>query len=66
MINKLSPAQSTLLDFVRGAAAIIVLSGHVFSRAQGDMSFGKTMPWQSFGVVIFFWMSGFLIAYHCS
>lgn len=65
MINKLSPAQSTLLDFVRGAAAIIVLSGHVFSRAQGDMSFGKTMPWQSFGVVIFFWMSGFLIAYHC-
>ncbi|STX68088.1 O-acetyltransferase [Legionella pneumophila] len=63
--NKLTLSQTTYINFLRGVSAIIVLAGHVFSSVPGNFSFGKELPFQSLAVSVFFWLSGFLIAYHC-
>lgn len=63
--RRLAPSQESFLDAVRGLAALTVLAGHTFSHVRGDFAFGKNWPWQSLAVVVFFWLSGFLIAYHC-
>lgn len=65
MINSLTIGQSTMLNAVRALAAFSVLVGHVLSGVVPVSWFGKTMPFQSFAVVVFFWLSGFLIAYQC-
>lgn len=64
MINRLSIGQSSMLDAIRALAAFVVLLGHTFSLVP-DTWFGGEMPFQSLAVVIFFWLSGFLIAYQC-
>src|SRR5579871_846039 len=56
---RLSVGQSTALNFVRGCAAQFVLVGHIASRT------GSQNPKffiQDFGVILFFLLSGFLIA----
>lgn len=65
MYNKLTTSQATYLNFLRGFSAIIVLAGHTLSRIPGVVSFGKQLPFQSLAVNVFFWLSGFLITYHC-
>ena len=64
-MRRLSATQSAVLDFIRGAAALVVLFGHVWGLVEGDFAFGKKHPWQSLAVTVFFWLSGFLIAYQC-
>jgi peptidoglycan/LPS O-acetylase OafA/YrhL len=61
---KLSQSQVAMLDFIRGLSALTVLFGHVISRTSWDTTFGKYYAWQSLAVVVFFWLSGFLIAYN--
>jgi peptidoglycan/LPS O-acetylase OafA/YrhL len=63
--RSLTSTQSAVLDFIRGAAALVVLFGHVWALVEGDFAFGKKHPWQSLAVAVFFWLSGFLIAYQC-
>jgi peptidoglycan/LPS O-acetylase OafA/YrhL len=63
--NRLSIGQSTMLDAIRALAAFVVLVGHTFSVVVPDSWFGNVMPFQSLAVVVFFWLSGFLIAYQC-
>lgn len=65
MINRLTAGQSTMLDAIRALAAFVVLVGHTFSLVVPDSWFGKVMPFQSLAVVVFFWLSGFLIVYQC-
>lgn len=64
-LNKLSSSQQIYLNFLRGISAIVVLCGHTFPAIPGEFTFGKTLPFQSLAVGVFFWLSGFLIAYHC-
>ncbi|MFO9010620.1 acyltransferase [Legionella pneumophila serogroup 1] len=65
MYNKLTASQAAYLNFLRGFSAIIVLAGHTLSGISGVISFGKQLPFQSLAVNAFFWLSGFLITYHC-
>lgn len=65
MTSKLTDGQSTILNAIRALAAFAVLVGHTLSGVQPVSWFGKTMPFQSFAVIVFFWLSGFLIVYHC-
>ena len=58
-ITKLSNGQVMFLDAVRGTAALVVLFGHIYSKIPGDFSFGKSLPWHSLAVVVFFF--GFLV-----
>ncbi|VVM73151.1 hypothetical protein PS664_01899 [Pseudomonas fluorescens] len=50
---------------MRAVAASVVLVGHTFSLVVPDSWYGKVMPFQSLAVVVFFWLSGFLIVYQC-
>ncbi len=61
-IPKLSKAQSIYLDFVRAAAAMIVLIGHAAIMFLDD---GNLRTWHLEGgaVLVFFMLSGFLISY---
>ena len=64
--SRLAPSQGSFLNFVRGCAALLVLFGHsVIDNFSPTVLFGVKYPWQSYGVVVFFWLSGFLIAYNC-
>lgn len=65
MTKNLTIGQSTMLNAIRALAAFSVLVGHTLSGVQPVSWFGKTMPFQSLAVVVFFWLSGFLITYHC-
>lgn len=65
MSNTLTIGQSTTLNAIRALAAFAVLVGHTLSGVQPISWFGNTMPFQSLAVVVFFWLSGFLITYHC-
>lgn len=56
----MTPAQASLLDSLRAAAAQIVLIGHIYSivlRPERTLGIGDL------GVVVFFVLSGFLIGY---
>ena len=64
-MRKLTPEQSVLLDAVRGLSAVAVLIGHALTMLPEPPAIGTTFPIQSYGVVLFFALSGFLIAYHC-
>ena len=65
MKRKLSPAQSLFLDLTRGLSALAVLFGHALSTLNTRPALGSQYPIQSYGVVIFFIISGFLIGYNC-
>ncbi|PYB84119.1 acyltransferase family protein [Pseudomonas soli] len=65
MSNTLTIGQSTTLNAIRALAAFAVLVGHTLSGVTPISWFGKIMPFQSLAVVVFFWLSGFLITYHC-
>jgi peptidoglycan/LPS O-acetylase OafA/YrhL len=64
-MNRLTPAQSILLDALRGLSALAVLLGHSLSSLPKPPAIGTTYPIQSYGVIVFFALSGFLIAYSC-
>lgn len=64
-MRKLSAEQSILLDAVRGLSALAVLVGHGLTMLPSPPAIGTILPIQSYGVVLFFALSGFLIAYHC-
>jgi peptidoglycan/LPS O-acetylase OafA/YrhL len=56
----MTPAQASLLDSLRAAAAQIVLIGHIYSMVLRPE---RTLGIGDFGVVVFFVLSGFLIGY---
>ncbi len=60
--SKLNEAQSAYLDFVRAAAAMIVLFGHASMIFLTGGFLNRTNV-QSGGVLVFFLLSGFLISY---
>lgn len=62
---KLQPASSVLLDLIRGVSAQLVVIGHLLSfyKVYGYKEDGGQFIIQNFGVVVFFILSGFLIAY---
>ena len=55
---QLSKGQSAALDWLRGMAAQLVVVGHLISAAGYD----QRIVIQDTGVVVFFLLSGFLIA----
>lgn len=61
-LPQLSPAQSTYLDFIRALAAFGVMFGHGAILFMQDSGVGF---WeiQSVGVILFFFLSGFLISH---
>lgn len=65
MIKNLTSGQSVTLNAIRALAAFSVLVGHTFVDVVPKSWFGQIMPFQSLAVVVFFWLSGFLIAYQC-
>ncbi|MGX9565905.1 MULTISPECIES: acyltransferase family protein [Pseudomonas] len=65
MIKSLTIGQSTMLNLIRALAAFSVLVGHTLVGVVPVSWFGKVVPFQSLAVVVFFWLSGFLIAYQC-
>ncbi len=62
---KLQPASSVLLDLIRGVSAQLVVIGHLLSfyKVYGYKEDSGQFIIQNFGVVVFFILSGFLIAY---
>lgn len=60
--TKITPAQSTYLDFARAAAAMTVLFGHGATMFL-DGSLLQKANFQVVGVLVFFLLSGFLISY---
>lgn len=56
----MTPAQTSLLDTLRAAAAQAVLIGHIYSMVLYP---DRTLGLGDFGVVLFFILSGFLITY---
>lgn len=56
----MTPAQASLLDSLRAAAAQIVLFGHIYSLVLRPE---RTLGIGDLGVVVFFVLSGFLIGY---
>lgn len=58
-MHMLQPAQSALLDWTRGLAAQAVLIGHVITASDAE----SRILIQDAGVVMFFVLSGFLIAH---
>lgn len=56
---KVNPRESYFLDLIRASAAQMVLIGHAFSFNFGFHLVGYMA---SFGVLIFFFISGYLIA----
>lgn len=62
---KLTKSSSVFLDLIRGLSAQLVLLGHLFSfyNIFGLGNHDNRFLIQNFGVVIFFILSGFLIAY---
>lgn len=62
---KLTKSSSIFLDLIRGISAQMVLIGHLFSfyNILGLKNYENKFLIQNFGVVIFFILSGFLIAY---
>jgi len=65
VVKNLSMGQSCILNLIRALAAFSVLIGHTLVGVVPVSWFGKIMPFQSLAVVVFFWLSGFLIAYQC-
>ncbi|QQR35292.1 acyltransferase [Devosia oryziradicis] len=61
-MNKLTDAQSTYLDCVRGISAVVVLVGHTLTALPWDSVVGTRFAVQRYAVVVFFILSGFLIA----
>lgn len=61
MKPRLSDGQSVYLDFVRGLSAFAVLVGHTFAYIPNPPALGTFYPVQSYAVVVFFVLSGFLI-----
>lgn len=61
MKPRLSDGQSVFLDFVRGLSAFAVLLGHTLAYIPNPPALGTFYPIQSYAVVIFFVLSGFLI-----
>ena len=59
----LTREQSLYLDACRGMSAIAVMVGHGLSSISSYPAIGTRYPIQSYGVVVFFAISGFLIAY---
>lgn len=64
-MTKLNPYQSLYLDALRGMSALAVLLGHILSSNPQTHSYIAFFPIQSYGVIIFFALSGFLIGYSC-
>lgn len=64
-MRRLSIGQSALLDFMRGVSALMVLIGHGITMLPYPPPIGTRYAIQSYGVVIFFILSGFLIAHNC-
>jgi peptidoglycan/LPS O-acetylase OafA/YrhL len=62
-MNKLNLRQSLFIDGVRGISSLGVLVGHTLSCYPNTKSFIEYFPLQSYGVVLFFILSGFLIGY---
>ena len=65
MIKSLTAGQSTMLNAMRALAAFSVLLGHALVGVVPISWFDGRVPFQSLAVVVFFWLSGFLIAYQC-
>jgi len=65
VIKGLTIGQSTMLNAIRALAAFSVLVGHTMVGVVPISWFGRVVPFQSLAVVVFFWLSGFLIAYQC-
>lgn len=65
-MNKLNHRQSLFLDMLRGISSLAVLIGHALTYSMPDSvgyKFVAKYPIQSYAVVIFFVLSGFLITY---
>lgn len=65
MIKSLTIGQSTMLNAIRALAAFSVLVGHTMGGVVPISWLGGIVSFQSLAVVVFFWLSGFLIAYQC-
>ena len=65
VIKSLTVGQSSMLNAIRALAAFSVLVGHTFVGSVPGSLLNKAVPFQSLAVVVFFWLSGFLIAYQC-
>lgn len=61
MKPSLTKGQSTFLDLVRGVSAFAVLVGHTLAYIPIPPRLGTLYPIQSYAVVVFFVLSGFLI-----
>lgn len=59
---QISKEQSCFLDIVRAISSQMVVVGHYFAFFYPGQIIGTTIPFQNFGVVIFFVLSGYLIA----
>lgn len=64
-MRKLTAEQSIFIDAVRGLSAVAVLVGHGLTMLPNPPEIGTRYPIQSYGVILFFVLSGFLIAYNC-
>jgi peptidoglycan/LPS O-acetylase OafA/YrhL len=64
-MNRLNPAQSTLLDAFRGLSALMVMMGHALVMLPNRPAISTDYPIHSYGVIVFFALSGFLIVYSC-
>jgi peptidoglycan/LPS O-acetylase OafA/YrhL len=63
-VRKLSEVESVYLDCLRGVAALTVAIGHGLGSMPSKPLLGGVYAIQSYAVVIFFVLSGFLIAYY--
>lgn len=61
-MNKLNDGQSVFVNGLWGISALAVLFGHVFSSKSDFLEF---FPIQSYAVICFFALSGFIICYNC-
>ena len=64
-MNRLNAAQSTLLDALRGLSALMVMMGHALVLLPNPPAISTDYPIHSYGVIVFFALSGFLIVYSC-
>jgi peptidoglycan/LPS O-acetylase OafA/YrhL len=64
-MRRLTSEQSALLDCIRGLSAMAVMVGHALPMLPNPPMLGTRYPLQSYAVILFFALSGFLIAYNC-
>lgn len=62
-MRRISDDVSSLLDFVRGFSAQLVVIGHLLAIYELDKDVLDNWKLQNFGVMVFFILSGFLIFY---